>query len=365
MSSKEYINLLVVDDKEENLSLISRFFEDSKFNVKTFSIAEAAVTVCKDNMFDLILLDVRMPVDGFQVYNMIKSVTKNAQTPVIFMAEATDLENISKAIKCGGRDILTKPFKVDELISKVTIHALLHIQNKRMNEFLEAKDKMLSIIAHDLRTPFNTLLGMSDLLMDTLKGSENISALRYSHQINNASIKTLELLDELLEYSRNLQNDALNILDVFDLSALIAEVLQEVQPVASIKNIHLTSVIDTTVHIHGIKSLISSMLRNFLSNAIKFSFEGGLVIVQTRVTADNVDIVITDKGIGMNDDTMNVLFDYSKKEVRTGTAGELGKGYGLLFSKEIIDKHSGVVKVQSKPNEGTVFTITFPLSTKS
>jgi len=360
MNNIGLINLLIIDDKPENLELISSFFEDSNYIIKSTVSPDEAIRICKEIEFDLILLDIRMPVDGFQVFSFIKSSVKNADTPVILMAEKTDLENITKAFKSGCRDILTKPFQPEELISKVTIHSFLHIQYKQINELMSAKNKIFSIIGHDLRSPYNSLIGFSNLLLDNLKETKNTEAIKYTEIINKLSVKNLELLDSLLNYAKNLEKDALESFDKINITSLISEVLQLAQPSALLKNIRLSHEIGEASNILGKRDLIATMLRNIVNNAIKFTNNDGYVSIQTKATGDWVEIIISDNGVGIQDEKLKGLFDYTKKESKQGTAGEVGTGYGLLLSKEIIDKHKGKITVNSKLGFGTNFKISLP-----
>uniref|UniRef100_UPI003217F750 hybrid sensor histidine kinase/response regulator n=1 Tax=uncultured Draconibacterium sp. TaxID=1573823 RepID=UPI003217F750 len=360
MNNIGLINLLIIDDKPENLKLISSFFEDANYVIKTTTSPNEAIDCCKDIEFDLILLDIRMPTDGFQVFNLIKSTLKNADTPVIFMAAKTDFENISKAFKSGCRDILTKPFQLDELISKITTHSLLHIQNRQINELMSAKDKIFSIIGHDLRSPYTSLIGFSNLLLQNLTETDNAEAIKYTEIINKLSIKNLDLLDSLLNYAKNLEKDALESFEKINITGLISEVLQIAQPSALLKNIRLTQEIGAATNIFGKRDLIATMIRNFLSNAIKFTNEGGHVSIQTNATGDWVEIIITDDGIGIESEELKTIFDNTKMKSTLGTAGEVGTGYGLLLSKEIIDKHNGRITVDSQQGLGTKFKISLP-----
>lgn len=364
MSLLNIIKILIVDDKPKNLELISSFFEDSNYYIRTTSTPEEVISICDEIEFDLILLDIRMPVDGFKVFNFIKSSSKNFQSPVIFMAEITDVENITKAFKMGCRDVITKPFRLEELISKVSTHSFLHIQYKQINELILAKEKIFSIIGHDLRSPFNSLIGFSNLLVDNLGETNNIEAFKYSEIIRSISVKNLELLDNLLTYAKNIQKDAVEASAIINMNDLISEVLQTTQPAALLKNIKLVQIFGEFAETYGIKDLIATMIRNIVSNAIKFTNIDGCVTVQTNLVGDWIEIIISDNGVGMNESTIKNLFNYNKIGSIRGTAGEIGSGYGLLLSKEIIDRHNGKISVDSSVSTGTRFNISLPKYTK-
>lgn len=356
----DLIKILIIDDKQENLDMISGFFDTEKYYVRSLSKYEDVIRIVGEIEFDLILLDVRMPVDGFTVCNQIKMAGKNRQTPVIFMIEKTDLENIRKAFNIGGRDVIAKPFEIEELVSKVSIHSLLNIHFKRINELMDAKNKIYSIISHDLRTPFNTLIGFSDLLIENLRESGQFENAKYAEIIHKISVKNLELLDNLLVYARNLDSESEYTMSKLNVNKLLTETIQIVQPSAELKNISLSQTFGPSAEIMGVHDLLATMLRNILTNAIKYTPIDGKVEISTYVSNNFVDIKISDTGIGMDNEMVNTIFNEDKSS-RKGTSGETGTGYGLMLSKEIADKHDGSISVSSIPDKGSIFTIKLPL----
>jgi len=360
MISNALVNLLIIDDKQENLSLISSFFDETNVVIKTTTSPAEAISVCKEIEFDLFLIDIRMPVDGFEVYRLLKESPKNALTPVIFLAEKTDSENISKAFNIGCRDVLTKPFQREELVSKITIHSFAHVQQKKIKALMSAKDNIFSIIGHDLRSPYNSLIGFSQLLVEKLDATENLEVIKYAKIINSLALKNLELLDSLLGYAKNLEKEDVAAFEKVIVTTIISDVVQTTQPAAFLKNIQLNLIIGESVVVFGKKDLIATMIRNFLSNAIKFTPEGGCVSIQAKYNKDWVEIEISDNGIGMNKNKIDAIFKATPTVPTTGTSGELGTGYGLLLSKEIIDKHDGEILFDSEEGVGTTIKIKLP-----
>jgi|GEM_PF-1400516 len=361
MNTLNVIKLLIVDDKTENLKLISGFFEDSNYFVRTSSSLEDTCNICNDIEFDLLLIDIRMPINGFVFWDKIRVSKLNSTTPVIFMAEKTDLENISKAFKSGCRDVITKPFQLDELLSKVSTHSLLQIQHKQISELMAAKEKIFAIIGHDLRSPFNSLIGFSKLLLENLENTKDNSSKKYAELINNISVKNLELLDNLLIYARDLEKQAQASLEKINIHQLISEVLQIIQPTAALKEIQLVQIFGESRDTLGTKDLIATMIRNILSNAVKFSPNNGFVSVKTKVVGNMIEIDISDTGVGMDEAKLQNLFNPEHPQSSLGTAGEMGSGYGLMLSKEIADKHNGEIKVNSELDKGTSFKIRLPI----
>lgn len=361
MNGGGFVKLLLVDDKPENLQLISGFFHGSTYTIHSTTSPEEAVDVCNEIEMDLLLIDIRMVVNGFDVYHSIQSTAKNSSTPVLFMAEKTDLENISKAFRMGCRDIITKPFQSEELISKVSTHSILHKHCRQIEELISAKEKIFTIISHDLRSPYNSLINFSSLLLKNLRQTDNIDGIKYAEIIKDLSVKNLELIDSLLLYTKSLKRDMRDSFEKININNLLSEILQVIHPSALLKEIQLSQVFCAPVLILGNRDLVATMIRNIVGNAIKFTDRGGRVTVQINAAEDWVEINITDTGIGIDKEELEALFNYDAKISRKGTAGEIGNGYGLILSNEIAIKHHGKISATSEPGLGTTFTIKLPL----
>lgn len=361
MSSSRIVKLLIVDDKPENLQLIKGFFDGSDFSVFSTTSPEEAVEMCNEIEMDLLLVDIRMAVSGFDVYHSIRSTAKNSSTPVIYMAEKTDQENISKAFRMGCRDIITKPFQSDELISKISTHSLLHRYCRQIEELISSKEKIYSIISHDLRSPYNSIIAFSNLLIKNLSKTDNKEAVKYAEIINELSVRNLELIDSLLVYTKSFKQDMQDSFERININNLVSELLQVIQPSALLKEIQLSQIFCSPVDVLGNRDLIATMIRNIVANAIKFTDREGEVTIQIIAAEKWVEIAIADTGIGIDEAELNTLFSFDTKVSRKGTAGEVGNGYGLMLSKEIADKHHGEISAKSKPGVGTTFSVKLPV----
>lgn len=351
--------LLIVDDKQENTELITKLLHPLDFEVLQATSCKQTLDLCEQIEFELILLDVRMPVNSFETCHKIKTSKKNQETPVIFLAEKTDFENISEAFKHSCRDIILKPFQVEELLSKVTIHALIQQQQKQLRQLIETRDQIYSLIAHDLRNPFNALIGLSDLILKDLDDSDphkqNVKL------INGISNQTLNLLDELLSYSRNIQTGQIASSQKILAKQIIEEAINTISCSAALKKITITFSCEPEVKISGDRNILLSAIRNLLSNAIKFTRINGHITIDAKATNDCLEIAISDNGIGMDETTINNLFNLKNRVSLKGTAGEAGTGFGLILTKELINLHQGEIKVNSKLNEGSTFTLKLPI----
>jgi len=233
--------------------------------------------------------------------------------------------------------------------------------NAELRELHAMKDTFFRIIAHDLRAPFNAIFGFTDLLLEDYKSLSEAEKLDFIEHIATASKQSYQLLENLLLWARTNTGRIEFTPQKYQLKELVDETLQLLSPTASSKNIQLISEVPGAVYVTADADMLKTVLRNLLSNSIKFSNEEeGIIKVAANVLANNVVIEISDNGIGMHEKVRENLFRIDKTKTTLGTKGEKGTGLGLLLCKEFIDKHSGKISVESKVNEGTKFIISLP-----
>lgn len=248
--------------------------------------------------------------------------------------------------------------------------------NKELEELNMSKDKFFSVIAHDLKSPFQGLLGFTDILLEDFDILEKEEIHKYVVNIRNASYNTYSLLENLLEWSRiqsgRMQFNPVNI----DLGKEVAEVIEILNSNALRKGISLQSNVESGIMVNADPNMIHSVIQNLISNAIKFSNARGQVTVTSEFkplkelhktpncACDNqcVQINVADQGIGIHPDAIPRIFSLNDHYTLNGTANEPGTGLGLILSKEMIERHGGELTVFSIPGEGSTFSFTLPLS---
>jgi signal transduction histidine kinase len=222
------------------------------------------------------------------------------------------------------------------------------------------KDKLFSIIAHDLKNPFNTVLGFSDLLLDGFQKLSDDKKLKYIELINTSSKKIFNLLDNLLFWSRAQINlipfnpEKLNYLDIVQQNSKLLEADYWK------KNISMETNIPSSLMIFGDKNMINMVTRNLLSNAVKYSHTNSKIYIHHTFIENMVEIQITDKGVGISQENIDKLFQIGNSFQRAGTSGEEGSGLGLLLCKDFIEKHGGKMSVYSVMGKGSTFGFTLP-----
>lgn len=231
----------------------------------------------------------------------------------------------------------------------------------QLRELIATRDKIFSIIAHDLRTPFTSIIGFTDLLLDNYEHYDDERKKKILQYINLSSKPTLDVLTNLLNWV-NSQSGQLEIApEACRLESLVGEVVEIMTPAASIKNLELLQCIPDECEVYADKNMLKSVLQNLISNAIKFSHEGGKIEVLASVNGGFAEMVIADEGTGMEKAVKEALFRVDSHQSRIGTRGERGSGLGLILSREFVERHGGKIRVESEPGLGSRFIFTIPL----
>ncbi len=237
---------------------------------------------------------------------------------------------------------------------------ILEKQKHELTELNATKDKFFSIIAHDLRSPITTLISLSEVLrtdmdlLDTLQQEEILQSL------HDLSRNYLRLLDNLLQWARVQSGRMVPEPVDFNLEEAIQDVMVFYKPYALDKQIKLSALNITPFNVLADKNMIRVVLRNLISNAIKFTQPGGEVQVIMIPKENNVEITVQDNGLGMSPEVLENLFRLDKAQTSLGTSGEKGTGLGLHLCQEFVGLNKGTLKVESLKGFGSVFRFTIP-----
>jgi signal transduction histidine kinase len=224
------------------------------------------------------------------------------------------------------------------------------------------KDLFISILAHDLKNPFTALIGISDLLIENMRVYSIDETEELLRHINDASTDTFALLEDLLEWTSTQSGKIPFNPQIQDFSDICRNVLKSLNRNIEAKNITIkTSSIDN-ISVFADISMLKTILRNLVTNAIKFTNKGGTIKINAEENSENVTISVSDNGIGITPDKLTKLFNISHRQTTRGTEKECGTGLGLILCKEFVDKHSGNISVESECGKGTNFKFTLPAS---
>lgn len=231
--------------------------------------------------------------------------------------------------------------------------------NQQLREINATKDKLFSIIAHDLRNPFTTLLGVTDLLLENINDYDTDKLQELLSHIHSASKSAYYLLENLLIWARS-QNGQLQFNpQKVNISALLSHAVNQLGSLASIKKISLKHS-DGNVIGFADENMVNTILRNLITNAIKFSHPDGVINIYATSDQNEVQVMVEDNGIGMGEATKRKLFRVSSGMSLTGTAHEKGTGLGLILCNDFVEKHGGKIWVESELGKGSKFTFTLP-----
>lgn len=258
-----------------------------------------------------------------------------------------------------------KPIINDDGEVKTVICISKNITERRkaeseLKKLVDTKDKFFSIIAHDLKNPFNSIIGFSDLLKIRLLKDKNEKASQLANILNSSAKEAYNLLENLLVWANSQRGDIhFNPMEL-GLIDIIENEISLVNSMALSKGVAIKYHIAEKLTVKADEHMLKVIIRNLITNAIKYSNQGGEIIVSTFRKSDFIEISVIDNGVGMSEDIRAKLFKLNPEISKLGTEGERGTGLGLILCKEFIEKHGGQIWVESKLGEGTKFSFTIP-----
>ncbi len=368
-------SVLIVDDIAENIQVLGNILDEKNIEFSYASNGREALEAVSYSKPDLILLDVNMPgMSGFEVCKKLMESAETKEIPVIFLTAKTDPEDIIEGFTAGGVDYITKPFNSKELISRVETHLELSMSkqimasqnheldklNTELKEIVATKDKFFSIIAHDLKEPFNTMIGFSDLLLKTIDQKDPAQIKEMVRHIFNSSMHGFELLNNLLEWSRSQTGRIEFKPDYLRIKEVISSVTGLLQDTADKKKIELSIIDENDLTVWADSKMVETVVRNLVTNALKFTRPGGKIIISCTDNQEDARLSVEDNGVGMGKEQLENLFRIDKHLSTPGTENERGTGLGLLLCREFIKRHGGEIRVESEPGKGSRFGFSLP-----
>ncbi len=351
--------ILIVDDSEANTVLAQRILRAQGYDADTAMSGQEGLDKLRKESYALLLLDIEMPgMNGFDVMSVIKKDNAFRNIGVIYLSAITAKDTIIQGYETGAIDYITKPFEKRELIARVATHLRLLRQNRELLQLNNIKDKLFSIISHDLKNSFQGVLGLTELtaeIADTLSREEIYHKLQLMRE---GASRTNILLKSLLEWSR-LQSGSIVVRYKTLRPAIIADNAIELYKQVSLeKNIHVQNRVSGDFAAEADADLVFSILRNLVNNAIKYSHPGGAITISGSQQNGYIEIRVQDTGVGMSIEKAASLFSASGQASTEGTAGEKGTGLGLTLVKEFAEIQGGTIRVESELGKGSTFIFT-------
>lgn len=360
--------LLIVDDDRLNTRILESILRSEGYALRTVHSGEEALEIYPEFQPDLVLLDVIMPgLNGFETCRTLKSRHGAGLAPVIFITAKSESEDVVEGLAAGGMDYLPKPFKSREVLARLRTHLQNRLLSERQRQLVEqlsaanhAKNRLLGMVAHDLRNPLVSVRGLIDFLGD-----------------DPLTPSQADLVKTVQETTQSMLTMVNELLDISVIESGKMKIQPEPRPIAPLlkKSVYLNNITAAKKgsHIEVEAEPIEAILRidadkvkqvvdNLLSNAIKFSPPNATIRVQTRRDPATYSVLVRDQGPGIPEGEHDKLFqEFSQTSVRP-TAGETSTGLGLAICKRIMESHGGTIAAETVPEGGSVFRITFPLA---
>ncbi|PYT15184.1 MAG: histidine kinase [Acidobacteria bacterium] len=381
MENDEKIKVLLVDDRPENLLTLEAVLDAPTLElVKVHSGAEALKHILTDE-FAVILMDVRMPeMDGFETAELLRKRDKTKHTPIIFLTGFRNEEDLYRGYYAGAVDYLFRPVVPEVLRSKVSIFVELYRKNqllKRNAEALQRKSRELGTLyekvkqldemrtrfvanlSHELRTPLALVLGPLEKLLG--ENGLNEKQKREIEVVARNSRILLKHVDDLLTISKLEAAKVELDYQECDLTQLVRSAAAEFEIVAEERRIHISAECPPSVPAQVDVEKIEAVLRNLISNAFKFTPDGGVVHCEVKAAEERASISVQDSGPGVPLSMRRTIFDRFWRGTSSGSGRFGGTGLGLAIAKEFIELHGGAIKVEDAREGGALFTVELPI----
>ena len=361
--------VLIVDDVVSNVLLLKILLANEKFQVCTASNGKDCIEISRKEHPDLILLDVMMPdLNGFDTAVILKKGEDTKDIPIIFLTALNTPQDLVHGFQVGASDFLTKPFNKEELVMRVTqqislvaAKRIIEQQNQELRATLNNRDKMYSVIAHDLRSPMASIRMVLNLVVASAS-PETVGEEIYNllDQANRESEEVHDLLDNLLKWTKS-QTGRLNVVkQELELNDIIPGVVEIFDNIAATKHIKLELKSESdSLKVEADNDMLKTVVRNFLSNAIKFSPADSTIEITMTKENEFAKVSVRDHGVGIASDRLDSIFH--KGETTYGTGGEEGSGLGLQLCQDFARKNGGDCTVESVEGQGSTFSVLIPL----
>ena len=342
-----------VKDNQSRLLFVNDAFCEI-FNLQREDIIgkTLAEDVSPEERESFLKIDKQVLHDGVENINEESLTVRGGETKIIATRKSRFIDAENKKYLVGVIHDITGSKKAEDALKN---------SEKQLLALNETKDILFSIIAHDLRSPFNSIIGFSDLLIeDSVNESEEKGD--YCSIINQAAKNTLVLLDNLLNWAKSQTGQLSFNPEKISFSKVILEIFALKKSQADNKNISLNYFSSDEIKVYADENMLKTILRNLISNAIKFTEVGGHIKVFAILKQDHVEITVSDNGIGMSKEKCLTLFKIAADISTKGTANENGTGLGLVLCKKFVEQNSGKIWVESEETKGTKFKFTLPLN---
>jgi len=363
--------ILVVDDIVANTTLVKSVLSPLGYQMLTANDGIVALEVIKKDKPHLILLDVMMPnMDGHEVVKRLKANPDTKDIPVIFITALNDVRNIVRGFEFGAGDYIVKPFDINVLrvrvlnqIKQIYFRNIILEQQDKLKEVIANRDRLYSVVTHDLRSPLGTMRMILDLLASSLT-EDGIGIELYDMlvSVDRMAHDSYDLLDNILKWIKNQRKELLPCKTDIDVVALFRSEMEVFSRFSKVKDLKLNLFSQENSFVNADVDLLKTVFRNILSNAVKFSKIGGNVDITISELGKFIKIEIKDYGVGISEEAKEKILDKDVFYTTFGTANEEGFGLGLRLCYDFVRLNNGKLWFESEEGKYSIFSFTIPKS---
>ena len=366
--------VLVIDDQVENIRVLINILREYNYKTAVATNGREALEFVEKTLPDIILLDIMMPgMDGYEVCRKLKENPVTREIPVIFLTALNTINDMVKGFEVGGIDYISKPFKQEELLVRMKTHIdlrnsqkIIEEQNKRLVQINNEKNEIMSLVAHDLKNPINTIVGFAKLVAKQKDHLELDEIGEYLTDIQVSAETMFQIVNNLLDIN-SLEEGKMNFyFSQFNVDDVIAGHIEHYNVIAEEKNIEIVfeAGSDNKIITSDINKF-RQIFDNLLSNAVKFTPHNKKVYVRTFIEKDEnnterISFSIRDEGPGISEEDRKLIFRKFAKLSARPTGNENSTGLGLSIVKKLLENLEGEIDFRSKLNEGTEFIVKIP-----
>ncbi|SEA40651.1 PAS domain S-box-containing protein [Flavobacterium gillisiae] len=341
-------------DEQSKLLIVNDAFCEMIGRSKADAIGKTlAEVVPPEEQESFLKIDKQVIADGVENINEESLTISGVATRIISTRKRRFIDSDGKKFLVGVIHDITERKKAENALKE---------SKKQLIELNATKDKLFSIIAHDLRNPFNNIIGISELLTENTEDLETTETKEYINIIKSQAKDTLILLDNLLNWAQSQTGQISFNPGKIILSDVMPKIIKLNTSLSKSKNISLNYCSLEKIEVYADENMLRTIMRNLISNAIKFTKLGGYININAVSRQEHVEISISDNGIGINKEKLTELFNISSNITTYGTANEKGSGLGLVLCKEFVEKHKGKIWVESEDGKGSDFKFILPLN---
>ncbi|RUR72687.1 ATP-binding protein [Chlorogloeopsis fritschii PCC 9212] len=356
-------HVLIVDDNADMRDYLKRILSEH-VEVQAVADGAAALAAATERVPDLVLSDVMMPqMDGFELIKALRADARTKEVPIILLSARAGEESVIEGLQAGADDYLIKPFSATELVTRVNVHLqMAHLRSEALRQertISRRKDEVLSTVSHELNTPLVAILGWARLLRSSPPNPAMLAKALETIE-RNATLQA-KLVQDLLDISRIAAGKiSLNYQSV-DLKSIIDTAIATVRQSLETKDICLEYIVDPlSITVEGDPERLQQIVLNLLTNAIKFTPQGGRIKVRLDITENQAQIVVKDNGKGISAEFLPHVFDIFRQSESSHSKN--GLGLGLAIAHHLVELHGGKIYAESPGvGRGATFTVKLPL----